>query len=130
MELSKSSKHLRFLSFQTHQKMQIGNIFQIAALLSLPDFHQHTNKSITLLGITQDIPKRVKMLFHREEATSQWRTRWPIDSPSLLHKQHLSIMMICLFLRLSTVRILHKVADHEKKTTLEKAWVRHSHFQG
>jgi len=26
MELSKSLKHLRFLSFQTHQKMQIGTI--------------------------------------------------------------------------------------------------------
>jgi hypothetical protein len=67
----KSSKHLRFLSFQTHHKIQIGTIFQIAALLGLPDFHQQANKSITLLDITHDIPKRVKMLFHRMEATSQ-----------------------------------------------------------
>jgi hypothetical protein len=33
---------------------------QTAALLGLPDFHQQANKSITLLGITQDIPNRVK----------------------------------------------------------------------
>jgi hypothetical protein len=71
MEFSKSSNHLRFLSFQTHQKIQISIIFQIAALLGLPDFHQYANKSITLLGIIQGIPKRVKVLFHIAEATAQ-----------------------------------------------------------
>jgi len=130
IEFSWSSKHLRFLSFQTHQKMQIGTIFQTAALLGLPDFHQQANKSITLLGITQDIPNRVKTWVHRVEATSQWRRRWSTVSPSLLHKQHLSTMMILLFLRLSTVSILPRAADHEKKAALEGAWVRHTLFQG
>jgi hypothetical protein len=129
MELSKSSKHLRFLSFQTHQKMQIGTIFQITALLGLPNFHQQANKSITLLSITKDIPNRVNILLYIAEATSQWRKRWSTDSPSLLHKQHLSTMMICLFLRLSTVRILPRAADHAKKVTLEGAWIRHTLFQ-
>jgi hypothetical protein len=68
---SESSKHLRFFSFQTHQKMYIGTIFQITTLIGLPDFHQQENKSITLLGITHDVPKQVKMLFHKTEATSQ-----------------------------------------------------------
>jgi hypothetical protein len=95
--------------------MQIDTIFQIQALLGLPDFYQQANKSITLLGITQDIPKRVKMLFHIVEATSQWRRRWFTDSPSLLHKKHLSTMMICLFLRLSTIRILPKAAAYNAK---------------
>jgi len=126
MEFSKSSIHLRFLSFQTHQKIQIGIIFQIAALLGLPDFHQYANKSITLLGIIQGIPKRVKVLFHIAEATAQWRRRWSTDSSSLLHKQHVSTMMICLFLRLSTVRILPRAADHAKKAALEGAWVCHT----
>jgi len=45
---------------QTHQKMQIGTIFQIATLIGLPDFHQQANKSITLLGISQDMPKLLK----------------------------------------------------------------------
>jgi hypothetical protein len=45
--------------------MQIGTIFQIAALFGLSDFHQQANKSITLLGITQDIPKRLKILVHK-----------------------------------------------------------------
>jgi hypothetical protein len=38
--------------------------------------------------------------------------------------------MICLFLRLSTRKILPRAADHEKKAALEGAWVRHTLFQG
>jgi hypothetical protein len=110
--------------------MQIGTIVQTAALLGLPNFHQQANKSITLLGITQDIPNRVKTWIHRVEATSQWRRRWSTVFPSLLHKQHLSTMMIFLFLRLSTVSILPRVANHEKKAALRGAWVRHTLFQG
>jgi hypothetical protein len=60
-DLSKSSKHLSFLSFQTHQRMHVGTIFQITALLGLPAVHQHANKSKTLRGITQDRPKREKI---------------------------------------------------------------------
>jgi hypothetical protein len=52
--------------------MQIGTIFQIVALRGLPDFHQPAIRSITLLGITQEIPNRENMLFHRADATSQW----------------------------------------------------------
>jgi hypothetical protein len=51
--------------------MHIGTIFQITALLGLPEFHQQANKSITLLGITQDIPNQVKRVFHKAEAISQ-----------------------------------------------------------
>jgi hypothetical protein len=41
MELSKSSKHLLFFSFQTPKKadQQFSTIFQIAAVLGLLDFH-------------------------------------------------------------------------------------------
>lgn len=83
IEFSRSSKHLRFILFQIHQKMQIGTIFQTVALLGLPDFHQQANKSITLLGITQDIPNRVKTWIHRVEVTSQWRRMWSTVSPAL-----------------------------------------------
>jgi len=51
-DLFKSSKHLLFLSFQTHQKRHVGTIFQIARLIGLPDVHQQANKSMTLLNIT------------------------------------------------------------------------------
>jgi len=68
-ELSRFSKHLRFLSLQVNQKMQIGTIFHVVALLDLPDFHQQATRSSTLLGMAQEIPKREKM-FHRAEATS------------------------------------------------------------
>jgi hypothetical protein len=128
MKRSKSSKHLGFLFFQAHQEMQIGTIFKIAKLLGLQEFHQLANKSITLLGITQDIPNQVKRAFHWAEATSQWRRRWSTNSPLLLHKQHLSTMITCIFLRLSTVRILPRAADHAKKAALEGAGVRYTFF--
>jgi hypothetical protein len=41
-----------FLSLHKHQKRQVGSIFQIAALLSLPDNHQQANKSISPLEVT------------------------------------------------------------------------------
>jgi hypothetical protein len=47
--------------------MQIGTIFQIAALLGLLEFHQQANKSITLLGIAEDILNRVK-----KENSTEW----------------------------------------------------------
>lgn len=39
-------------------------------------------------------------------------------------------MMICFFLRLSTIRILPRAADHEKKATIEGVWVRYTLFRG
>jgi hypothetical protein len=89
--------------------MQIGTIFQSATLLGLPDFHQQANKLITFLGITQDKPNQVKRAFHRAKVTAQWSRMWSIDSPFLLHKQHLSTIITCLFQRLSTIRILPRV---------------------
>jgi hypothetical protein len=117
-EFSRFSKHLRFLSLQIHQKMNIGTIFHVVALLELPDFHQQARRSSTLLGMTQEIPKREKMLFHRAEATSQCRSIWSTDSPYRLHRQHLSTMIMCLFLRLTKVRILPRAAAHVKKAAL------------
>jgi len=129
-ELSRFSKHLRFLFLQIHQNKHIGTIFQVVALLDLPNFHQQATRSSTLLGMTQEIPKREKMLFHIAEATSQcWRI-WSIDSPSRLHRQHLSTMIMCLFLRLSKVRIIPRAADQVKKAAIGGAWDRHTLFQG
>jgi hypothetical protein len=129
-ELSRFSKHLRFLSLQILQKMQIGTIFHVVVLLDLPNFHQQATRSSTLLGMTQEIPKREKMLFHRADATSQCRRIWSTDSPSRLHGQHLSTMIMCLFLRLSKVRILPRAADQVKKVAIGGAWDCHTLFQG
>jgi hypothetical protein len=117
-ELSRFSKHLRFLSLQIHQNKHIGTIFHDVVLLDLPDFHQQGTRSSKLLGMTQEIPKREKMLFHRAEDTSQCIRIWSTDSPSRLHRQHLSTMIMCLFLRLSKVRILPRAAAHVKKVSL------------
>jgi hypothetical protein len=53
------------LSLQIVQKRKVGTIFHTAALLGLPADHQHANKSITRLGITQDIPKWLKRTLHK-----------------------------------------------------------------
>jgi hypothetical protein len=103
-ELSRFSKYLRFLSLLPQNK-HICTIFHVVALLDLPDFHQQATRSSTLLGMTQKIPKREKMLFHKAEATSQCRRIWSTNSPSRLHRQHLSTMIMYLFLRLSKVRL-------------------------
>jgi hypothetical protein len=58
--------------------MHIGTIFHVVALLDLPDFHQQATRSSTLLGMTQEIPKQEKMLFHRAEATSQVEEYGPL----------------------------------------------------
>jgi hypothetical protein len=42
----------------------------------------------------------------------------------------MSTMMICLFLRLSTIKILPRAANHVKNAALEGARVRHTLFQG
>jgi hypothetical protein len=39
-------------------------------------------------------------------------------------------MIICLFLRLSTIKILPRDADHAKTKAIEGALVRHTLFQG
>jgi hypothetical protein len=44
--------------------------------------------------------------------------------------QDLLITITWRFLRLSKVRIFLRATDHEKKVTLEGAWVYHTHFQG
>jgi hypothetical protein len=67
-DLSKSSKLLLFISLQIVQKRQVGTIFHPAVLLGLPVDHQHANKWITHLGITQDIPKQKP--HHNEEENS------------------------------------------------------------
>ena len=52
IELSKSSKHLLFISLQIDKIIQIDTIFQTTALLVLPEEHQQAYRSKTLLGMT------------------------------------------------------------------------------
>ena len=109
------SKHMEFLSHHIHQKMQWGIIFQISRireLLQAP--HQHSNRAKTPLGITQCIPKRLKIKFHRSWATEQWNRIWGMDSPFALHRQHQSSTMTRRLLRLSVVRMRPKVAVQTK----------------
>jgi hypothetical protein len=86
---------------------QEGTIFHTTALRVFPLVHQQTNKSATLLSITQDSPKRLKNV--------QSRRRRSKDCTFLLHIQHLSITMTYLFLRLSIVRVFPRALDQAKK---------------
>jgi len=84
-----------------------------------PTVHQQAYKSTTLLGITQESPKRLKDAFHNAQATSQWKKGWTMDSSFLLHIQHLSTTTKYRFLNLFTVRVFPKATDQEKKNTLK-----------
>ena len=70
-DLSKSSKHVLFISCQMHQNRQVGSILQTAAFLDLPEDHQQASKSTTCLGITHANPKRLNMASHIVEAIAQ-----------------------------------------------------------
>lgn len=107
--LSKSLKYLLFISFHTHQKRQIGPIFQIAALLGLPDVHRQANKSITILSITQDIPKRVK-----RSSKMKILVTWTI---SVFWKDKLQVLIISIHLNESSSFI-----DKHPKHGWHKLW--------
>jgi hypothetical protein len=62
---------ISFISFHKHQKKNVDTIFHTAPLLGLPEDHQQSYKLITRLGITQDVPKRLKRMLKITEATSQ-----------------------------------------------------------
>ena len=80
------SKHLLFLSCQRHHNTQCGIARHRSILHCLPNGPcQEANKSATLWGITQITPKRLQTIDQSLKAMGQWRRRWFIDSPLLLH---------------------------------------------
>ena len=122
---------LSLRSCQSHHMRQWGVIFQIlpASDLLLGPCHQ-LRRSTTPQGITHIVPKRIKTIDHNSQAIGQCKSKWLPVSPLNLHMQHQSIMISCLFLRLSIVRILPNAAVQTKKATLEGAFAFHTHFQG
>ena len=69
MDRSRPSKLLAFCSRQIHHIKQCGTILHITILrwrLKLHD--QHSNKSTTLCGITQQIPNKQKTILHISKA--------------------------------------------------------------
>jgi hypothetical protein len=140
---SKKEKRLKFrwwsltvlktyvISFRPKTPQETGRYFlPDIALRVFPLVHQQANKLGTLLGIAQDCPKRLKKAFHKAQATSQWSRWWSIDSLFLLHIQHLSITMICRFLRLSIVRIFLRAVDQAEKAVLKGTFIFQILFQG
>jgi hypothetical protein len=97
-------------SLQKHHKRQDDTIFHTAALQVLPIVHQQAIKSTIRLGITQDSPKQLKRIFHKAQATSQWRRRWSTNSQFFLYIQHLLITITCCFLRVTPIWKLMKDA--------------------
>ena len=99
METSSPLNDLPFRSHQRHHIIQCGITFQIfpASCLPLQPFQQEM-RSTTPLGITQEIPKRLKIIFQSSLATGQWRSRWLTGSPSALHMQHQSKINIMYYM--------------------------------
>ena len=117
-DFSNPSKVLAFLSCQILHTRQWGITLQITTLLPLPNLPcQLAKSSTTPFSITQWTPKRENSILQSSWAIEQWRSRWSIVSPALLHMQHQSIMISHRFLRLSTVRIFPRVAVQKKKET-------------
>ena len=130
-DCSSPEKVREFLSRHKHHMRQWVAAFQIApesVFPFIPD--QHANNSSTPLGITQDIPNKVRTRFHSSWARGQCNSKWLTDSPLDLHIQHQSIMRTFLFRRLSIVRILPNVAVQEKKATLDGTLAFHTLLQG
>ena len=116
-ELSKSSKVLRFRSFQIHQRMHNETKFQIWDECFPSQFHQPKSKSGIDLGITQDKPKVVKTKLYNQYAVSQWRSKWSTVSPLWRHIMHQSTNSNLLHLKLSPIRILFQATHQTKKET-------------
>ena len=76
------------------------------------------------------IPNKEKTIDHNSYAIGQWRRRLSTDSPHLLHIKHYSNTAICLFQRLSVVKILPKAAVQEKSATVGGTLDCHTIFQG
>ena len=131
IDRSQSSKHLAFHSRHMHQNKQCGTNLHKPIFRCLPNFpYQEANTSLTLYGITQYIPNKQKTIDHNSYVVGQWRRTWSTDSPHLLHIKHLLHTAICLFQRLSVVKILPKAAVQEKNTTLGGTLDCHTIFQG
>ena len=71
---------------QIHHIKQWGLAFQISLLWCRSTWHsQQASKSLSILGITHKIPKRVKTIPHNSLAIGQCKWNWFIVSSSLLH---------------------------------------------
>ena len=79
---------------------------------------QQSYKATTRLGITQCIPNRDKTVSHISLTTVQWRNKWSMVSPSILHIQHQLTRIMFRLLKFSVVKIFPKPTVHIKKATL------------
>ena len=129
-ELSKSSKVLRFRSFQIHQRMHNGTKFQIWDECFPSQFHQPKSKSRIDLDIAQDKPKVINTKLHNRSAISQGRSKWSTVSPQWRHIMHQSTNSNLLNLKLSPVRILFQATHQIKKKTHLGALTLQIAFQG
>lgn len=77
-------------------------------LLKLP--FQLAKSSIIPFSMTQLTPNRENTMVQSFLATVQWRSRWSMVFPSLIHVQHLSFTTNLHFQRLSVIRFFPRVA--------------------
>uniref|UniRef100_A0A0V0GIA4 Putative ovule protein n=1 Tax=Solanum chacoense TaxID=4108 RepID=A0A0V0GIA4_SOLCH len=96
------SKHLEFLSFQIAHHIEAGIILHLVlSFARAPASSQLYNASVTLLGIVQDMPLRLKKIFQSCRVYLQCRNRWFTVSKVSPHRKHLEHKVIPLFITLS-----------------------------
>lgn len=115
-EFSVFSNKQRFHSVQTIHIKQPRTKFQISYLYFPSQYLQQNSKLETEISKTYWSPKIWNIFTHKACATSKWR-RWSIDSPMQWHI-HRFTKGKPLLMRLSNVRVQHKVAVAKKKATL------------
>ena len=128
--LSKSSKVLRFRSFQIHHRMHNGTRFQIWDEYFPSQFHQPKSKPGIDLDITHDKPKVINTKLHNRFVISQWRSKWSTVSPQWRHIMFQSTNSNLLNLKLSPIRILFQATHQTKKETRLEALTLQIAFQG
>ena len=102
-----------------HHITECGTTLQKTIFLCLPKWPcQAKRSSETLSVITHRSSNKFHTMVHNSKAMGQWRRRWSIDSPFLLHMQHQSTIITPLFHKQTVVGIFPKAAVHEKKATL------------
>lgn len=87
-------------------------------------------QKITDLGIYHLTPKTTKRKAQNSIVIEQWSNKWSIISPSCLHIQHQSTIVIYSFIRLSTMRVFPKVVVQTKITTFIGTFILRITFQG
>ena len=113
------SKHLSFLSLHIVHQILAGIILHLSLFVApTPAISQLNRVSSILLGIHQDMPLRLRKIYHSCSVKLQCKKRCLTVSLALPHKEHLLHREIPLLATLSNVKTALLASSHVKHATL------------